>query len=268
MLFAISKIGWAFTVPGNFLLLALIVGAALLWSGRVRAGRWVVSIAIVGLAIGATRPIADHLLSPLESRFPPVATPPAHVDGIIVLAGGIDIELTLLHRQPAFNEAAERYTAFAALARRYPTARLVYSGGSSLVGQGHRPPIDMLQACLRTLGMDTGRIVFETESRNTYESAVALRSLLKSSAGQTWLLVTSAYHMPRSIGVFRKAGWQPMAYPVDYRADPALPWYHQFDLKDGLKDLEIAAHEWLGLAAYFFLDRTSALFPSPAPAAP
>ncbi len=107
-------------------------------------------------------------------------------------------------------------------------------------------------------------MTFEDKSRNTWENAIFTRDLVNPKPGDTWLLVTSAWHMPRAMGIFRKAGFKVTAYPVDY-----LTYGNSRDLHpprlalDEMERLENALHEWIGLVAYRLTDKTDALFPAP-----
>lgn len=263
MLFAFSKLAWTFVAPDNFLLLLLAVGVALLWTRRAGAGRVLASVATAAFVLIAVLPIHAWLLTPLERRFPPLAVLPDRVDGIIVLAGETEPDLSALYRQTQLNDAAERATSFVALGLRYRQAKLVYSGGSSRIGVDAVSAADEIRPLLVSLGLDPRRVVFEGRSRNTYESAVALYRLLHPAPGQRWLLITSAYHMPRAVGAFRRAGWSITPYPVDYNIDPTLPLYARVSLELHFRHLKTAMHEWLGLTAYRLLDRTDTLFPGP-----
>jgi len=147
------------------------------------------------------------------------------------------------------------------LARRYPEARLVFTGGSGYVFTGELRETDVVRHVLDGLGFDVSRIAFERESRNTFENAAFSRRLVNPQAGETWILITSAAHMPRSVGIFRRAGWPVLAYPVDYRSTHELTWSP--DLLSGLDALNESLREWVGLIAYRLMDRTNALFPAP-----
>lgn len=156
-------------------------------------------------------------------------------------------------QEVAINDAAERVAELLRLAHRYPEARLV------LTGRGESGPA--VQRLLRDLGLDLGRFVFERESRDTYENAAFAKAMAAPASGETWLLVTSARHVPRAIGIFRRLGWEVLPYPVDYRTRSSGPWMTRIDLGGNLKAVNEALHEWVGLFAYRLLGRTSALFP-------
>jgi len=261
MSFIASKLFWWAANPGNVLLALLCLGVLALLLGRRRLGTGLVSIvALLGLAV-TVLPVGSWLLLPLENRFPTPALP-AHVDGIVVLGGAIDPVLSAARHQPILTESAERLFAFVVLARRYPDARLLFTGGSaSLVDDAEREA-DVARTVFAAVGLDVGRIVFERDSRNTYENAVDGKRVAEPKPGEAWVLITSAYHMPRAVGCFRAQGWRVIPYPVDYGTGPhGNP--PTFSLLGGLDEVHWALREWLGLAFYALSGRTDRLFPGP-----
>jgi uncharacterized SAM-binding protein YcdF (DUF218 family) len=260
MLFQLSKIAGAMLAPGTLLL--FITTLALLWHRRrPRLSRVLPGAVVLALAALTIAPGAFWLIEPLEQRF--AATPlPERVDGIIVLGGAIEPAASSIAHQPELNGAAERVTVMVALARRYPGAKLVYSGGSgSLRNQQHREA-DVARSLLQSLGVDTQRVIFERDSRNTWENAIDSKKLVQPQAADTWLLVTSAWHMPRAVGRFRAAGWKVVPYPVDSMGLEARNW-GDFETGRQLYIASPAVKEWIGLASYRLLGRTDAWFPGP-----
>ncbi|HRQ83389.1 MAG TPA: YdcF family protein, partial [Azospirillaceae bacterium] len=161
------------------------------------------------------------------------------------------------------NAAADRLTAFADLARRYPQARLIASGGSGLLLNQAEREDAATAATLVQMGVDPARVTFENQSRNTWENALFSRDLMQTEEGRRWVLVTSAFHMPRAAGVFRKLGIEPIPYPVDYRTRGyGEPWLRA-ELSANLDVLSTAAREWTGLAAYYLAGRLDEFFPAP-----
>ncbi|HEY0833780.1 MAG TPA: YdcF family protein [Azospirillum sp.] len=265
--FIASKVLLALVLPGNLLALLLLAGCVLLFRRAERArrlGRRAVALAAAGFLVFAVLPVGDWLALPLENRFPKPA-PPDRVDGIIVLGGAVNPPLSASRGEPSVNGAAERILAFAELGRRYPEARLVFTGGSGALWGGTHREAEAMRAALEQAGLDTGRVLFETESRNTWENARFSRPIAEPRAGETWLLVTSAWHMPRAVGVFRRVGWPVLPYPVDHRTRGDGRPYLIFDLGDGLDSAARVLKEWIGLAAYRLMDRTDAPFPAPQP---
>ena len=263
MFFVLSKILSPLLDPAA-ILLALVVAGWLLIALRRKspAGKIFVSIAAVYALAVAVLPIDAWLGQPLERRFSKPATLPANVDGIVVLGGAVDARATQERGQLALNGAAERLTAFLALARRYPEARLGYTGGSGSLADPEAREAAAVRPHLADLGLDSSRIVFENNSRNTYESAVMAADIAKPQPDQTWLLVTSALHMPRAVGSFEHAGWKTAAYPVDFLFSDTTPMF-RFDLAGGLARLGAVLHEAAGLFFYRLAGMTEAFFPGP-----
>lgn len=260
--FFLSKVLWWLAKPSSILVLALLFGliASLLRWRHI--GRSLIVLGAVGFILVAIEPIDDLVLWPLEQRFPAVRVMPDHLDGIIVLGGAIEPGLTAKYGMPALNDAAERVTAFVTLARAYPTAKLIFTGGSGLLERQDLREADTAKQLFADLGLDTSRILFKRDSRNTYENAVFSKRLADPRPGERWALITSAMHMPRAVGCFREVGWTVLPWPVGYKAfNEGL--LGNLGLK--LEQLDLGVHEWIGLVAYRLAGRSSALFPAPAP---
>ncbi|HZB89897.1 MAG TPA: YdcF family protein [Stellaceae bacterium] len=259
MLFVAGKLFWALAAPDNLLLLLLLAGLLAQALGRRRGYRVALAAALALLAAGIL-PIGQWAIGPLEGRFPnPVL--PAHIDGIIVLGGAVEPKINA-HGQVALDGAAARITEALALALRHPEAKLLLSGGdASLLPRPREREADETRRLFIELGVAPGRILVEDRSRNTFENALFSLKVAAPKPDETWVLVTSAWHMPRAVGCFRAVGWKVLPYPVDYRTetDP-LP---DFELGKQLALLDVAAKEWVGLVAYRLLGRTDALFPGP-----
>jgi len=260
--FVASKLFWAVLRPNTLALAFCVLGLVLVWRGR-RWGRWPLAIGLGWYVAVFVLPVAAWLSLPLESRFVRPAAPPADVTGIIVLGGAVEQDLTAAHGIPALNGAAERMTEGVALALRYPQARLVFTGGSSAVVPGGPSESDTARRLFTDLGLPASRLVFEEISRNTWENAEFTHRLLQPRPGETWLLVTSASHMPRAMGCFRAAGWNIIPWPVNFTtgASPSLWWNWPFPTR--LNQAETALREYVGLVVYWLTGRSSALFPAP-----
>lgn len=257
--FAIGKIAWLVLRPGNLLLILAVVG---LLGGRRRWARTAALTGIGGLVLATLLPIGAWLLAPLENRFPQPGWP-ERVDGVIVLGGGVVPEITAARDSVTFNEGAERQTAMLAIARRYPQARIVFTGGIGALGGAAITEAEVVRRFLAEQGVPAGRVLIEDRSRTTLENALLSRELARPEPGERWLLVTSAAHMPRSVGIFRRVGWPVEAWPVDYRTTGGLELDLSIRLDQRLARLEDAAYEWAGLAWYRLLGRTDTLFPAP-----
>lgn len=263
MFFILSKALWVAAAPTNLLLGLAFLGALAALKER-RWGRRLAYGAVVVLLFCGVLPVGRLLLRPLEDRFPQPALAGPAPAGIVVLGGSIDQVIGAARGQVAIGEGATRLTAGAALSRRFPGALLVYTGGSnSLVPEEGDEAADAKRLWIE-LGVDPGRILIERASRNTEENARFARDLVRPAPGQRWVLVTSAYHMPRSVGLFRAAGFDVVPYPVDYRSTGgSRDFAPTAEISAGLKRLDMAVREWVGLLAYRVSGKIAEVFPSP-----
>jgi uncharacterized SAM-binding protein YcdF (DUF218 family) len=262
--FVLSKVLGFFALPSNFLITIGLVGLILLCTRFTRLASWLIVTSIVLLAIAGLSPLGNALMVPLEQRFPPWDSSHGAPDGIVVLGGALSPEISAARGAVALNEAAERITVAVELARRYPDARIVFSGGNAaLIREGGIEAAFAVQE-FEALGIPHERIIAEEQSRNTVENAVFSRLIAQPKPGERWLLVTSAYHMPRAMGVFRAADFPVEAYPVDWRTRGPIDATEPFvSLGDGLRRTDTAVREWVGLVAYRLTGKTAALFPGP-----
>jgi uncharacterized SAM-binding protein YcdF (DUF218 family) len=234
----------------------LTIGALLLRSRRLR---WLCAIAWLGLLL---LPVQQWAALPLENRFarPP---PPAQVDGVIVLGGALRTFIAAERGIPALNGAAERMTELVALARRYPQARLVFSGGNASLLPGGMTEAAVARQLFDELGVPADRVQYDDRARDTWENAVFARALAQPLPGETWLLVTSAIHMPRAMGMFRKAGWAVVPWPVGYETSMNFAVAALASLAEKALVLDNAGHEWAGLVLSRLEGHSDALLPGP-----
>jgi uncharacterized SAM-binding protein YcdF (DUF218 family) len=265
LFFVLSKTLGVALLPINFLVELGILSLVLMATRFAALGRRLAVTTLVLLALAAFSPLGNLLLYPLESRFPPWDASRGAPDGIIVLGGSIDTDLSAAHQMPVVGHAADRMLAPAELARRYPNARIVFTGGNASLISTDAREADYSVPILENLGIARQRLIVERDSRNTFENAIFTKQLVAPKPGERWLLVTSAFHMPRSIGIFRKAGFDVEAYPVDWRMGGVDDLFTFTNMGvDGLSRTDVAAREWIGLVAYRVMGRTGELLPGPA----
>jgi uncharacterized SAM-binding protein YcdF (DUF218 family) len=267
MFFIASKLFWFVAAPTNALLLICMAGIGLAFTRFRRLSHGLLVAGAAGLVLISATPFPKWILRPLEDRFPQNRDERTPIAGIIVLGGAIGMQ----RGQVRFTEAAGRMTEAVRLARLHPEARLVFSGGSAqLTGPVIRTEADDAAQFFKAMGIAEERVILEDQSRNTRENATGTARLLAERGlspkpGERWLLVTSAYHMPRAMGVFRKAGLSPEPWPADYYTSgsmrelirPPHRWAWSFSLVDD------TAKEWVGLMAYRWVGYTEELLPAP-----
>lgn len=261
MFFTLSKLVWFVFSPVNLSILLAALAGLLAFTRFARPARWLGAAALLALVLMAFSPLPRIVVRPLEDRFPQQDAAKEPVAGIIVLGGPIGIargDVVLL-------SAGARVTKAVELARLHPQAKLVFTGGAAnLISPVTTTEADGARLLFTGLGLPPERLLLEDRSRNTLENAVFTRRLVDPKPGERWLLVTSAYHMPRSMGLFRKAGFPVEAYPVDWKVgtkEDLLKYY--VTANDGLLLVDIGVREWLGLIAYRIAGHTDALLPGP-----
>lgn len=251
--FILSKLGWGLIRPATWLMIGAALGFRAALKGRLRAARWWSGLTLAAMLLLATLPVGAWLLNPLEYRhgFNP---PLEELDGMVILGFSNQPYVYARTGQVTLDGHAERLTQAAALARRFPEARVVYSGGSASLTDPNavatRPDAYFKGIVLKDLGVAESRLTLEDRSRNTRENARFSKALIDPQPGETWALITSAYHMPRSYESFARAGWpEIIPYPVDFRTvtgEASL----RFDLAGGLSMLELTMREYVGLIVY------------------
>ena len=265
MFFTLSKTLGVMALPTNFLIGIGLLGVLLCATRWARAGRRLMIASILLIAICGFSPIGNLLVYPLESRFPPWNPASGAPDGIIVLGGPIDADLSVEHGTPVIHGSPDRIFAGAELALKYPNARFVFTGGSPNLISNDAREADYALEVFESLGIPKSRLIMERRSRNTYENAQFTRDMVRPKPGERWLLVTSAFHMPRAMGLFRKAGFDVEPYPVDWRVRNNLSENLEFSsmVTDGLGRTDLGVREWLGLLAYRVTGEIDTLLPGP-----
>jgi len=269
MFFYLAKAVWFVLQPSTLIALLIGYGAILIWTGWARWGRRFVSIGAALLLIVGLSPLGNMLILPLEDRFPRADLSEAPPTGLIILGGAENRLVGSARKAPTLNEAGERLLEGAILAHRFPIAKVAFSGGDAGILFKSDSEAEGAAALLTQLDIPRDRLVLESDARDTYENAIYLKKELEANGAlgpdTRWLLITSAYHMPRSIGAFREAGFDVDAWPVDYRTRGEEDLTRPFDkVSEGLRRVDTATREWVGLLAYWLTGRTSTLFPAPA----
>ncbi len=215
------------------------------------------------LAICSLSPLGLVMTAALEDRFPRPELP-ENVAGIVVLGGAFDTRIARTRGMSEFNDAADRVTEALILSRRYPQAKLIFSGGDASILAEDIPETVSARDFFLAAGLSPERLILDDKARDTFENAVYAKDLAEPKPGETWLLITSAFHMPRAVGCFRQAGFAVLPYPVDYRtpAGSAVLRPSTASIRN-VEKVHFASREYLGLLAYWLQGRTDALFPAP-----
>ena len=246
MFFVLSKLFWILAQPSHwlgFLVLATAISLMLRWN---RAARFCAVAAALLLVLAGF--LAVPLARTLEDQYPRPPLP-AHVDGILVLGSGFDTALFRARGAPATNSGIWRLEAGFALARRYPGARLVFTGGSGALGGAPFSEAETARVLLNEMGQDPKQLILEDRSRNTYENILFSKAIVKPKPGEVWLLATAAMHMPRAMAIARKLDWPMTPWPSDYFTAPSGGG-NLLSVTGNFAYIDYVVHEWIGLLAY------------------
>lgn len=261
--YTLSKLLGTLATTGTVMMAALLAGVILLWSRRWRLGRTLLSLMVLALAAATFLPVQPALTGMLENRFPEAPPLPDHIDGIIVLGGMVRPEVSRVRNRPSLNDAAERLFEGVHLAHLHPEAKVLFTGGSAEPFDSTARESDFAGKALVEMGVDPARLIIEDSSRNTYENATLSKPLTPDGGQGNWILVTSAIHMPRAVGVFRKAGWNVIPWPCNYLTGGEPEWINEDVIIQRLYFLSRTAHEMVGMLYYRLRGWSDSLFPAP-----
>ena len=214
MFFVLSKALAFILTPSNFLVLIGLLGLVLILLRWSRSGRSLLITAILGVALAGWSPLGPTLLMTLEDRFPKQEIP-STITGIVMLGGAVDIHITQARGSEAWNEQAERITAVAELANRFPAARIILSGGS-----GHPDAISessITKRALAAMGVPEVRMEFETRSRNTRENASESVITAKPKSNEVWLPVAvqvGHFYLNRAVSAVENFRFKDRVSPI------------------------------------------------------
>lgn len=263
MFFLMSKLFWLVAQPVSIisgLVLLGLVCVYLRWHRRAMAAL-LLALLVAGLSSYTT--LGYLLIAPLEDRFAVPVQRPERVAAIIMLGGATDSHVSATRQTVALNGAGERLTTTLELAGAFPQAKILLSGGGGALSRDGESEAETARRFFVAQGIAPDRLVLEGHSRNTIENAAFSRDLV-AGADEPAILVTSAFHMPRSVALFRRQGIAVLAWPTDFRSKGNEAF--GLSLADPVENLSVtstAMREWIGLVAYRLAGQIDELFPAP-----
>jgi len=262
-MFILSKLFWLAVQPLSLAFLLSAVSALLAFTGFRRTGGIAAALAALVLFVTLYTTAGGVALQVLEARFAKPSEEPREVSCILILGGAMENEVTTSRGGVEFNQAAERFVEPLRLALRHPGARILVSGGDGSISGAYEGEASASERLFSAFGIPPDRLVKENASRTTYENAQQTKDLLAREGITDCLLVTSAFHMPRSMGLFRRAGIPVTPWPVDYRTSGILRLGFDFTQTTSNAQLtSTAVREWLGLLGYYATGRIDSVFPA------
>jgi uncharacterized SAM-binding protein YcdF (DUF218 family) len=260
--FHLSKYIWPVISPDSLFIILLTLCLLLFLLRQTKTATLLLCLLTFCTLFLSFFPVGNWLLHPLESRFQQNPILPEQVDGIIVLGGSIIPDRSIEWQQLETNQFHERLSSFIQLAQLYPDARLVFSGGNSSTDEGEPTEAQIAKTYFLISGISPERLLMEDKARNTAENVSYSRQLSSPQSNETWVMITTAFHMPRAMGVFCQQNWEVIPYPVDHQTTPSKLYQPRFDLIGNAYNLVMASHEWVGLLAYYLSGKTHQLIPA------
>lgn len=260
MFFTLSKIFWALVQPLNALCLLALAGLLIRLKWKV-VGQRIMNTALILILILGILPIGPVMMVWLERQYPAPKTLPAQIDGIIVLGGAFESYLTQTHGQIVSNDQVDRMFCFIDLAQKYPNAKLVFSGGAGDIMNPQAMEGNDARAFFKLTGLNR-EILYEEKSRNTYENALYSKELVNPKTGESWVVTTSAFHMPRTMGIFTKLGWPVIPYACDPKTDGTYDLARRIPGVNGYYSMmNTALKEFIGATVYYLTGKSAFILP-------
>lgn len=260
MTFYLSKVLWFMFSPFNLILISIVIGYFFNAINLKFLSKFFYIFSLSVFFISSAMPTGSYLNYMLEKNFHSPKNLPDTIDGILILAGATNPYLTKEHNQVNLNGAVERLTESISLIKDYPNAKIIFSGGSGSLKHPDLNHASVAKNFFKNMGIDSGKIYFENKSRNTYENILFAKKIANPKKSEKWLLVTSASHLNRSLGVAKKLEWTFIPYAVDFNKPKKFTWKFSFNLLSNLSEFQQASHEWIGLFAYYLMGRSEKTF--------
>ena len=248
MLFYLSKFLWFFLNPFNFFIYCIFLGYIFHKFKTRFLSKFLYFLATFVFIISAILPTGSYLNFLLEKNYSTNNVDKKKIDGILILAGATNPYLFKIHNQISLNESAERLTESIKLIERFPNAKIIFSGGL-----GHS---EVAKLFFKNMNVKS-KIIFENKSRNTYENILFSQKIANPQKNQKWIIITSAFHLKRSLAISKKLNWNLLPYPVDFKNSNKFSWKlsKSFNFLYNMSVFERSSHEWVGIISYRFLGR-------------
>ncbi|MET0172177.1 MAG: YdcF family protein [Agrobacterium vaccinii] len=261
-MFYLSKIVWLLLQPLSLAFFLCLAGALLALLGSRKAGAALSFFAALVLFVTLYTTTGSVALQALEDHVRKPSADPADLSCIIVLGGALENQVTTSRGGIELNQAADRFVETARLALKYPQAKILVSGGDGSISGAYEGEANASERFFSGFGISSERLIKENGSRNTFENTLNTAALLKERGLADCLLITSAFHMPRSLGLFRHARLAVTPWPVDYRTTGIEKLGFDFTQPSlNAQQTATAAREWMGLVGYYLSGRTGSLLP-------
>ena len=260
MSFYLSKILWLIINPFNIFIFFIFFGFISHFFLRNIFYKLSFFIAMLFFVITALMPTGKYMFYQLEKKFHSKILLPKKIDGILILSGATNPLLTKEFDQINLNGSIERLTESIQLLKKYPTAKIIFSGGSGSLQNPDLTHAYVAKKFYIQQQIDVNKIIFESKSRNTFENIFFSKEIANPKPTENWILITTAFHMTRALNIGEKLNWQFIPYAVDFQLSKKFSWKPTLNFLNNILLMQSASHEWVGLIAYYFMGRTNKIY--------
>ena len=257
MSFYLSKILWTILNPFNIILLFIFLGFILSFFSNKNFSKIVYSLTFVFFIIIAVMPTGAFMFYQLEKKFHVLKSLPNKIDGILILSGATNPVLTKEYNQISLNDSVERLTESIQLMKKYSNTKIIFSGGSGSINNQKLTHSEVANLFFKNFEIKLDNIIYEDKSRNTYENILFSKKIAHPKINENWLIVTSAFHLPRALNIAEKLEWKFIPYAVDFKMSKKFSWKPTINFLSNITTFQAASHEWIGMIAYYLMGRSS-----------
>ncbi|MBB6508186.1 uncharacterized SAM-binding protein YcdF (DUF218 family) [Rhizobium soli] len=258
-MFFISKLIWLLAQPLSIAFLLSALAALFGLFGLRKLSGMSALLCALTLFVTLYTTAGALALQSLEARYPKPADP-ADLSCMIILGGAFESEVTAARGGIEFNQAADRFIEAGRLALQFPQSRILISGGDGSFSGVYEGEAQASERFFTAFGIAADRVVKENTSRTTYENTLNTAEILKQRGFSDCALITSAFHMPRSVALFQKAGIAVRPWPTDFRTSGIVS--AKLDFTQPALNAQLtatAAREWMAVLGYTLTGRIDSI---------
>ena len=257
MAFYFSKYFWLIFNPFNLFIFIIFFALIINFFSKGFLNKILFFLIFVSFIITGVMPTGKYLIYTLEKEFHDKIILPDKIDGILILSGASNPELTEEFNQINLSGSVERLTESIQLINQYPLAKIIFSGGSGTLKKFSLTQGEVVKMLFNNFDIDTSKIIFELNARNTYENILLSKKIANPMPSENWLLVTSAFHMSRAMNVAETLEWTFIPFAVDFKVSKNFFWLPSLNFFENMNTFQFSSHEWIGLLAYYLMGRSN-----------
>jgi len=260
MSFYLSKIIWLVLNPFNIYIFFTLLTIILYLFNFKKISITIFLINTLFLFIICFFPIGNYLIHQIEKEYYLHIDIPEKIDGVLILGGATNPLMFKEFKQISVNESSERLIESVYIIKQFKNSKVIFSGGSGIINRPDLGHSQVAKSFYKKMGVQDNRIIYEDNSRNTYENILFSKKIANPKKNENWILITSASHMKRAILIGSKHNWNFVPYAVDFKTTKKYKLSPNLSLLSNLNSFQQGSHEWLGLISYFLMNRTNRIF--------